>query len=128
MSIVTSDISPADLMGRVSGAVTYARVTSSRRICVAATDSAGDIWAFRSWEADYTPSSPEPMDGKTVVHADFDCESGTLTVRFSDRTYFTLTPRGEEDKDLSDWELITPDLILTYRPKGRWQLSANEPD
>jgi hypothetical protein len=70
------------------------------------------------------------MDGKTVVHADFDSESGALTVHFTDETYFTLTPNQEDDDDaIEDWELFTPvGLVLTYGPKGRWQLSANEPD
>jgi hypothetical protein len=129
MSTVTPDHSPADLMRRVGGTVTFVRVTSSGRICLAATDSTGAIWAFRSWEADYSPSSPERMDGKTVVHADFDPESGVLTVRFSDETYFTLTPnRDADDESLEDWELITPDLIVAYGPKGRWQISANGSD
>lgn len=50
-------------------------------------------------------------------------------MRFSDGTYFTLTPNLEaDDEGIEDWTLSTPEgLVLTYGPRGRWQLSADEP-
>jgi hypothetical protein len=130
MSIVTPNTSPADLLTCVRGIVTYAHVTSSGRIKLRLTDQAGDKWGLVSWKADYSPSHPEVPDGKTIVDAALDTDSGVLTVDFSDRTYFTLAPNREpDDEGIEDWELFTPDgLVLSYGPRGRWQLaSAGDP-
>jgi hypothetical protein len=126
MSIVTSDTSPADLLTSARGLVTYAHVTSSRRIRLLFTDPAGGKWGLKSWEADYSPSVDDKPEGKTITGAGLDDGSGVLTVMFSDDTYFTLTPTREvEEESIEDWELFTPHaLVLSYGPRGRWQLGG----
>ena len=130
MSIVTPDTSPASLLARVRGPVTDAHLTYPERMQLDVTDAEGGLWNLISWEADYIPSDPEELRGKTVVSADLDARSETLTVDFSDGTGFALTPiPDEEDDAIENWELFTPEgLVLSYGPRGRWQLGkATDP-
>jgi hypothetical protein len=94
------------------------------------TDAEGGLWRFATWEADYSPTDPEGLAGKTVVSADLDEPGGKLTIGFSDGTTFTVTPiPDEEDDAIENWELFTPEgLVLSYGPRGRWQLGkATDP-
>jgi hypothetical protein len=128
MSTVTSDTSPTDVLGCVRGTVTDSRVTSSRRIQLTVTDVAGGKWHLVSWEASYSASDAERLDGRSVVKTDLDAESGLLTVGFSNESYFTLTPTWRvDDESVEDWELSTPEgLVLTFGPKGQWQLGRSD--
>jgi hypothetical protein len=129
MSLATPYTSAAGLLARVRGAVTSARLTYPERIHVDVTDSEGGLWSLISWWADYSPSDPDQLQGKTVIGVDLDT-AGKVTVLFSDRTNFTITPAPDEDDDaIENWELFTPDgLVLEYGPKGRWHLgNATDP-
>jgi hypothetical protein len=129
MAIVTSDTSPAKLLGRFRGPVTKSCLTYPERVRLEVTDTDGGLWRLGTWDADYSPSDPDVLSGKTVVRASLDERSGVLTVGFSDDTVFTATPIPVEDDDVENWELFTPErLVLTYGPRGRWQLgSADDP-
>jgi hypothetical protein len=129
MSIVTSETAPVDLLARVRGAVTDAHLTYPERIQVDVTDPDGGLWSLISWWADYSPSDPDRLQGKAVVDVDLDT-AGQVTVFFSDRTNFTITPVPDEGGDaIENWELFTPEgLVLTHGPWGRWQLgNATDP-
>jgi hypothetical protein len=130
MAFVTSGTSPAELMRRFRGRVTKAGLTYPERGRLQVTDAEGGLWRFATWEADYSPTDPEGLAGKTVVSADLDEPGGKLTIGFSDGTTFTVTPiPDEEDDAIENWELFTPEgLVLSYGPWGRWQLGkATDP-
>ncbi len=129
MSIVTPNTSPAGLLARVRGVVSDAHLTYPERIQVDVTDQTGRVWNLISWWADYSPTDPERLQGKTVVDIDLDA-TGKVTVVFSDRTDFSITPVPDnEDDAIENWELFTPEgLVLTYGPYGRWHLNnATDP-
>ncbi len=127
---VKSDISPMAILGGFRGFVARARLTYPERAALDVTDVKGGEWHLTTWWSDYTPADPEVFDGKTVVSADLGDPEGKLTVGFSDGTDFTVTPVIDEGDDaIENWQLFTPDgRILTYGPKGRWQLGkASDP-
>ena len=129
MSIVTPDTSPAGLLARLRGAVTDAHLTYPERIQVDVTDPEGGLWSLISWWADYFPSDPDQLQGKTVIDVDLDM-AGKVTVFFSDRSNFTITPAPDEEDDaIENWELFTPEgLVLEYGPRRRWHLgNATDP-
>jgi hypothetical protein len=129
MSLATPHTSAACLLARVRGAVTSARLTYPERIHVDVTDSEGGVWSLISWWADYSPSDPDQLQGKTVVDIDLDA-AGKVTVLFSDKSDFTITPASDDADDaIENWELFTPDgLVLEYGPAGRWHLGkATDP-
>jgi hypothetical protein len=129
MPIVTVDTSPAQLLGRFRGLVTDAGPTYPERARLKVTDGEGGLWRLGTWDGDYSPADPEALCGKIVVSAELDERSGVLTVGFSDETTFTVIPTSVEGDDIENWELFTPEgLVLTYGPRGRWQLgSADDP-
>jgi hypothetical protein len=124
MATVNSDISPMALLDRFRGSVTDARVTYPERAAIDLTDAEGGEWHLTTWWADYDPPDPAACGGKTVVRADLGEPSGTLTLRFSDGSAFTITPaRDERDDAIENWELFTPEgFVLAFGPRGRWQL------
>ena len=127
MAPLIRDISPAMLLGRVRGRVTAARLTYPERIRVEVTDADGGLWRLATWDAEYSPSDPEALIGKSVVDTSLDDSSGVLTLRFSGGTCFTATPIPVEDDDVENWEFFTPEsLVLSYGPKGQWQVGRSD--
>jgi hypothetical protein len=126
MATLIPHISPAMLLGRVRGPVTAARLTYPERIRVEVTDADGGLWRLATWDAEYSPSDPGALIGKTVLDTSLDGASGVLKLSFSDGTCFTATPDPVEEGDVEDWELFTPEgLVLAYGPKGQWQVSRS---
>ncbi len=122
MATMSSETSAAALLTRLRGLVTNAYLTYADMARIEVTDAEGGLWHFGTWEADYSPTDPEDLLGKTVVSAGMDA-SGVLTIGFSDGSTFTVTPDAEEDDDAEHWELFTPDnLFLAQGPIGRWKL------
>jgi hypothetical protein len=125
MTILTSNTSPAAVLGRFRGRVTKARITYPERAAFDVTDADGGEWYLATWDAAFVPEDPKELDGKTVVGADLDESSQVLTVNFSDGALFTATPIVYEDEDVENWELFTPEgLTLRYGPRGRWELGS----
>jgi hypothetical protein len=129
MSIAASDTVPEKLLGRLRGLVTHAGLSYPERMRIEVVDAKGGLWRLGTWDADYSPADPAVLAGKAVVSAKLDEPSGVLTIGFSDETLSTVTPDMDEDDDVENWELFTPEgLVLTYGPRGRWQLgSADDP-
>jgi hypothetical protein len=124
MAVVIPDTSPGDLLRRVRGSITDASLTYPERMRLEIADAAGGVWRLITWYAEYSPTDPDKLDGKTVVDIELDPRTDVLTVGFSDETCFTVTPvPDEEDDAIENWELFTPeDVVLAYGPRGRWQL------
>lgn len=129
MAIVISDTSPAGLLKRYHGRVTVAARAYPDAIHLDLIDDEGGLWGLGTWDATYAPSDLTDLLGKTVRSADLDGRTGVLRLRFEDETSFEVTPATPVDDEIENWELFTPDgLVLTYGPKGRWQLgNASDP-
>ena len=126
MATVIPDLSPADLLSRFRGTIVYAAPGYPEVIHLDLTDAAGDRWGFSTWYAEFSPTDPEFLLGKTVVAVDFE-RSGKLTMKFSDGSGFNVRPEPEgPDDELSTWQLVTPDgLSLRFRPRERWTLGLS---
>ncbi len=124
MVTVIPDLSPSDLLSRFRGTIVYAAPGYPEVIHFDLKDAAGDQWGFSTWYAEFSPSDPEFLLGKTVVDVDFE-RSGKLTMRFSDGSQFNVRPEPEgPDDELPTWQLLTPGdrLSLEFRPRDRWTL------
>jgi hypothetical protein len=130
MATVIPDLSPTELLARVRGLVEDVHPAYPESIHVEVRDSKGDLWRFATFDAQYSPSEPEDLLGKTVVSADLVGPLGHLTIGFSDGTSFRVTPETQEaPDDPFNWMLLTPDgLVLYWGPGERWRLRrGNEP-
>jgi hypothetical protein len=125
MPVVIPDISPADLLARFRGPVLDARPTYPERVHLEVKDVHGGKWSLATWDADYSPSDPEVLLGKTVVSADLEGRSGNLTIGFSDgSTFRVISDLYEPGDDVENWDLFTPEgLVLVYGPGDRWKLA-----
>jgi hypothetical protein len=124
MAVVIPDISPVDLLGRFRGPITHAAPGYPEVVHLEVTDSEGGVWGLSTWDADYSPTDPDMLLGKTIVGADFDDDSGSLTIGFSDGSEFKVTAiRSLPEDEVENWQLFTPEgLVLNYGPAGRWRL------
>ena len=130
MAVVIPDISPADLLARFRGPISDPRPTYPERLHFEVEDADGGEWTFATWDAEYSPSDPDALRGKTIVSVDLDKPSGDLTVGFSDGSTFRVVaiPYPPED-EVENWQLFTPEgLVLNYGPAGCWRLKrAGDP-
>lgn len=125
-SSVIPDIAPAELLARMRGEIFEAYPAHLETIQFKLRDTDGGIWWFAIDYADYSPSDPDALLGKTVVSADLDKRAVDLTIGFSDGSRFTalFIPHDPLDSDLETWTLFTPDdLCLTYGPGPRWEIN-----
>ncbi|MBS1894470.1 MAG: hypothetical protein JST59_24480 [Actinobacteria bacterium] len=129
MAIVSSDTSPAQLLARFRGPVTDTYPLYPERIGIEVRDTQGETWRLVTCDAEYSPSDPETLVGKTVESTALH-EDGKLVVGFSDGTDFTATPvPDEEEDDIENWSLFMPERrVLVFGPHGRSRVvSATDP-
>ncbi|HEY2052925.1 MAG TPA: hypothetical protein VGH14_03215 [Solirubrobacterales bacterium] len=130
-STVIPDISPAELLGRFRGRIFTASRAYPETIQFKLRDAEGGEWWLATQWADYSPSDPDAIVGKTVVGAELNERSGDLTLTFSDGTAFRAISRPQEEPgdDLEHWDLFTPEgLVLIWGPDASWKLkSASDP-
>lgn len=125
-SSVIPDTSPARVLARLRGEIFEAYPAYPEAIQFKIRDPEDQIWWFAIDYADYSPSDPDALIGKTVVSADLDQQAVDLTIGFSDGSTFVarFIPQVPLDPDLETWTLFTPDdLCLTYGPGSRWDIS-----
>jgi len=129
MSVVIPDTSPSELLGRLRGQrISDARPGYPEVIHLHVPDPGGAKWVFSTWDADYSPSDPAALRGKTIVSADLVGPLGNLTISFSDGTDFrvTMEPQTAEN-DPMNWTLLTPDgFILVWGPGANWALKRGD--
>jgi hypothetical protein len=89
-------------------------------------DSAGRLWHLATQDADWSPSDPAALVGRSVDDADIDQATGELRCRLSDGTVLDVKPAAREAADdPPNWELITPDgVVLEFGPGVRWQIGS----
>jgi len=108
------------------GPIVDARIAYPEVLHVKIKDSAGGLWQFATQDAEWSPSDPAELVGRSVVGADIDAETGELRCKLSDGSVLGVKPAEREaEDDPLNWELITPGgVVLEFGPGVRWQIGS----
>jgi hypothetical protein len=125
-TVVALDASPATVLRSMRGAVIDARIAYPDVLHVEVRDSSGGIWRLATQDAEFSPSDPDQLIGRSIDDADIDEESGELRCRLSDGSVLDIKPAvPETEEDPPYWELINPaGIVLEFGPGVRWQISG----
>ena len=123
---VTLDASPLNVLRSMRGSIVDARIGYPEVLHVEIKDSAGELWHLATQDADWSPSDPAQLVGRSVDDADIDEETGELRCKLSDGSVLDVKPAAREaEDDLPNWELITPGgVVLEFGPGVRWQIGS----
>jgi hypothetical protein len=121
---VDLDASPLNLLRSMRGEIVDARPAYPEVLHVDIRDSAGDLWLFSTQYADWRPTDPNELIGRSVEDIRIDQQTGALSCPLSDGASFEVIPGPfEEADDPCYWELITPGgLFLEFGPGVRWEV------
>lgn len=125
-TVVALDSSPANVLCSMRGSIVDARTAYPDVLHVEVRDSEGDLWRLATQDAEWTPTDPAELVGKTIEGAEIDEETGELRCRLSGGSLLDVKPAAQEaDDDPPNWELITPGgMLLEFGPGVRWQISS----
>jgi hypothetical protein len=125
-TVVALDASPTTVLRSMRGSIVDARIAYPDVLHVEVRDSSGGIWRLATQDADWSPSDPAQLLGRSIDDADIDEESGELRCRLSDGSMLDIKPAAAETKDDPPyWELISPaGVVLEFGPGVRWQISG----
>ena len=125
-TVVALDASPATVLRSMRGAILDARIAYPDVLHVEVCDSRGEIWRLATQDAEFSPSDPGQLVGRSIDDADIDEESGELRCKLSDGSVLDIKPgAAETEDDPPYWELISPGgVVLEFGPGVRWQISG----
>lgn len=129
-SVVALDASPSNVLRSMRGEIVAARIAYPDVLHVEVRDAHGDLWRLATQDAEWSPSDPGELIGRSVEEAEIEELSGELHCRLSGGVLFDVKPAAREaDDDPPNWELISPaGTVLEFGPGVRWQISgADEP-
>lgn len=108
------------------GAIVDARIAHPEVLHVEIQDSAGELWHLATQDAEWSPSDPAQLVGRSVNDADIDEETGELRCKLSDGSLLDVKPADREaEDDPPYWELITPGgVVLEFGPGVRWLIGS----
>jgi hypothetical protein len=108
------------------GSILDARIAYPDVLHVEVCDSRGEIWRLATQGAEFSPSDPGQLIGRSIDDADIDEESGELRCKLSDGSVLDIKPgAAETEDDPPYWELISPaGVVLEFGPGVRWQISG----
>lgn len=123
---VALDASPLNVLRSMRGPIVDARIGYPEVLHVEIRDSAGELWHLATQDADWSPSDPAQLVGRSVDDADIDEETGELRCKLSDGSLLDVKPAAREaEDDPPNWELITPGgVVLEFGPGVRWQIGS----
>jgi hypothetical protein len=108
------------------GSIVDARIAFPDVLHVEVRDSHGDLWRLSTQDAEWSPTDPARLVGRSIEDANIDENSGELRCRLSDGSLLDIKPgAAEADDDPPYWELISPTgVVLEFGPGVRWQISG----
>ena len=108
------------------GPIVDARIAYPDVLHVEVRDSSGGVWRLATQDADWSPSEPAQLLGRSIEHAEIDDASGELRCRLSDGSSLDIKPAAAATPDdPPSWELISPaGVALEFGPGLRWQISS----
>jgi hypothetical protein len=124
--VVALDASPSSVLRSMRGSIVAARVAYPDVLHVEVRDSKGDLWRLATQDAEWSPSDPDQLTGRSIEAADIDEQSGELCCKLSDGSVLDIKPAAvENESDPPHWEVISPvGVVLEFGPGVRWQISS----
>ena len=118
--------SPLKILRSMRGAIVDARIACPDVLHVEIKDSNGELWHLATQDAEWSPSDPAELAGRSVTDADIDAETGELRCKLSDGSLLDVKPADREtEDDPPNWELITPGgVVLEFGPGVSWQIGS----
>lgn len=126
MATVILDASPLNVLRQLRGEIIDARVAYPEVLHVELRDTHGDVWRLATQDAEWSPSDPTRLIGRSIQSTDLDDETGKLRCGLSDGSALDIKPApAEAADDPPNWELIGPTgIVLEFGPGVRWQISS----
>lgn len=123
---VPLDASPINVLRSMRGEIVNARIAYPEVLHVEVKDSADELWKLATQDAEWSPSDPADLVGRSVDDADIDGETGELRCKLSNGSLLDVKPAAREaEDDPPNWELITPGgVVLEFGPGVRWQIGS----
>jgi hypothetical protein len=127
-TVVALDASPTTVLGSMRGSIVNAHIAYPDVLHIELRDSHGELWRLATQDAEWSPSDPAQLLGRSIDGADIDEESGELRCTLSDGTVLDIKPMATgADDDPPSWELISPaGIVLEFGPGVRWQISGSD--
>jgi hypothetical protein len=125
-TVVALDASPTTVLRSMRGPIVDARIAYPDVLHVEVRDSSDGIWRLATQDAEWSPSDPAQLVGRSIEDANIDEESGELRCKLSDGSVLDIKPAAAEaNDDPPYWELISPaGVVLEFGPGVRWQISG----
>jgi hypothetical protein len=125
-TVVALDASPSSVLRSMRGSIVAARVAYPDVLHVEVRDSKGDLWRLATQDAEWSPSDPGQLTGRSIEAADIDERSGELLCKLSDGSVLDIKPAAvANESDPPYWEVISPmGVVLEFGPGVRWQISS----
>jgi hypothetical protein len=125
-TVLALDASPTTVLRSMRGSIVDAYLAYPDVLHVEVRDSHRGLWRLATQDAEWSPSDPTQLVGRSIEDADIDDESGELRCRLSDGSVLDIKPAAAEAKeDPPYWELISPaGVVLEFGPGVRWQISS----
>jgi hypothetical protein len=125
-TVVALDASPTTVLRSMRGAIVDARIAYPDVLHVEVRDSLGEVWRLATQDAEWSPSDPAQIVGRSIENAAINEESGELRCSLSDGSVLDIKPSAAEaEDDPPYWELISPaGVVLEFGPGVRWQISG----
>jgi hypothetical protein len=125
-TVVALDASPANVLRSMRGSIVDARIAYPDVLHVEVRDSRGDLWRLATQDADWSPSDPGQLVGRSIDDVAIDGETGELRCMLSDGSVLDVRPAAiEGGDDPPNWELVSPTgIVLEFGPGLRWQISG----
>ena len=119
-------LTPSAIIRCMRGSIVDARIAYPEVLHVEIKDSDGELWQLATQDAEWSPSDPAELVGRSVTDADIDAETGELRCKLSDGSVLDVKPAEREaEDDPPIWELITPGgVALEFGPGVRWQIGS----
>jgi hypothetical protein len=111
---------------RCGGEIIDARIAYPDVLHVEGRDAHGNLWRLATQDAEWSPSDPAQLAGRSINDAEIDESSGDLRCSLSDGSVLDVKPAaGEAEDDPPCWEVISPaGVVLEFGPGVRWQISS----
>jgi hypothetical protein len=125
-TVVALDASPANVLRSMRGSIVDARIAYPDVLHVDVRDSHGDLWRLATQDAEWSPSDPRQLVGRSIDDVAIDGETGELRCMLSDGSVLDVRPAAvEAEDDPPNWELVSPaGIVLEFGPGLRWQISG----